>query len=1030
MGLKDYKRKRDFKKTPEPAGAVAKRPGSSFVIQKHAASRLHYDFRLELDGVLKSWAVPKGPSLDPGEKRLAVHVEDHPLEYGGFEGIIPKGQYGGGTVLLWDRGTLGAARAIRGCREGLPQGPAQVPARRREAPGRLACWCACTATRAARTSENWLLIKEKDEAAQPGSGDAIVEERPESVATGRALEEIAADPDAGLGLEPRRAAGQEAEGGDRRGRTHRQEGVLPRSRGEGRPREAPGRAARPRSPPSSRPSSRRWSPSRPAATSGCTRSSSTATGCSARSRDGKVRLVTRNGKDWTARFASDRRRRSRELPAKQALLDGEVGRRAARRHDELPGAAERARADAGRDLTRTSSSTTPSTSSTSTATTCAACRSSSARRRSRRCSPASPADGDHPLQRPRRGPGRGVLPPGLRLALEGIISKRADQPYRSGRGTDWLKIKCLKRQEFVIVGCTDPERSRDRLRRAPPGVHDEAASSSTPARSAPASTGALRDAAQAARTSWRATTPAFSDAPRGAEARRCHWVEPKLVAEVAFTEWTEDGVLRHPVVPGAARGQGPAEVVREDGRPTPAGSRRRPRKDGDEALEDRPPRPSARESRRGRSTEIAGVRLTNPDQVLFPEQGLTKLDLARYYERDRGLDAAALCRPAAHPGALPRGAGEAVLLPEARQRAVPAVDRTGAGRGGGRRASPTPRSTRSTGSSRWCRWACSSSTSGARTATTSSGPTTSSSTSIPDDGLAWERVVEGTQLGARAARRAGLESFLKTTGGKGLHVVRADRPARSTGTRSRRSPRRSSTRIVAGEPDRYTAKLHQGQRKGKIFIDYLRNGRGATSIAAYSTRARPGAPVSTPLFWEELETRRARQHLRRPRTSRSGSTASRPTPGKDFFRVRASVHHRGHEEGRGHEDLASDLQPPGLQRPRSQTSRDAVLSSCKTLASSLGARLAPDRGCGQDTPEPLPPQVAQLIRRPLETETLPASLRDQKERKVAWEDMQPFLQAAPPQPAWSDAEGPRPHAESWSRRSTPGAASEGLDPRR
>src|SRR3954469_10399642 len=198
MGLQEYKRKRDFKKTPEPAGtihtqSVHAQPGTSCVIQKHAATRLHYDFRLEMEGVLRSWAVPKGPSLDPGEKRLAVHVEDHPIDYGDFEGIIPKGQYGGGTVLLWDRGTWTYAG------EGDPvaaykKGNLKFQLDGEKLHGRWAL-VRMGGRNQEDGHENWLLIKEKDDTAVPGSGDAVVQEYPNSVATGSSLEEIAADPE-------------------------------------------------------------------------------------------------------------------------------------------------------------------------------------------------------------------------------------------------------------------------------------------------------------------------------------------------------------------------------------------------------------------------------------------------------------------------------------------------------------------------------------------------------------------------------------------------------------------------------------------------------------------------------------------------------------------------------------------------------------------------------------------------------------------------------------------------------------------
>src|SRR3954466_9302490 len=187
MGLQEYKKKRNFRATPEPEGKVKKVKGQSFVIQKHAASRLHYDFRLEMEGVLRSWAVPKGPSLDPGEKRLAVHVEDHPIDYGDFEGIIPKGQYGGGTVLLWDRGTW------------TPEGDPVAAYRKGSLKFRLdgeklhGRWALVRmgGRAAGERHENWLLIKERDEVAVPNSGSALVEDNPLSVATGRSMEAVA-----------------------------------------------------------------------------------------------------------------------------------------------------------------------------------------------------------------------------------------------------------------------------------------------------------------------------------------------------------------------------------------------------------------------------------------------------------------------------------------------------------------------------------------------------------------------------------------------------------------------------------------------------------------------------------------------------------------------------------------------------------------------------------------------------------------------------------------------------------------------
>src|SRR5882724_8067961 len=267
MALEEYKRKRNFKQTPEPPARKAPAEGRSFVIQKHAATRLHYDFRLELDGVLKSWAVPKGPSLDPGEKRLAVHVEDHPVDYGGFEGIIPKGQYGGGTVLLWDRGTW----------EPVEDDPAAAYRKghlkfRLDGEKLHGGWnlVRMHGEKAGENKENWLLIKEKDEAAVPGSGEAIVSERPESVASGESIEEIAAGSE--NVWESNHKAAKPAAATKRKKKAPAFD-----------PAATPGRARPPCPRAASSPSLPPWSTRRRGARSGCTRSSTTATGCSAKS---------------------------------------------------------------------------------------------------------------------------------------------------------------------------------------------------------------------------------------------------------------------------------------------------------------------------------------------------------------------------------------------------------------------------------------------------------------------------------------------------------------------------------------------------------------------------------------------------------------------------------------------------------------------------------------------------------------------------------------------------------------------------
>ena len=550
--LREYHRKRRFARTPEPRGEVApeRRDGDRvFVVQKHAASRLHYDFRLELEGVLKSWAVPKGPSLDPADKRLAMHVEDHPLEYGGFEGIIPKGEYGGGTVLLWDRGTWRPEgdphRAYRAGNlkftlegEKLRGGWALVRIRDR---------------RQARDDErSWLLIKHDDAAARPAARYSVVEKRPESVATGRSMDEIAADRDRVW---------------------HSNRG------GEGEPASTPGAPATPgkRDVPGARPAPL----PRFVAPQLATLVSEPPTGDAwlhemkfdgyrilARLDNGRVTLLSRNGREWTEQFPAVVRS-VRDLPARAALLDGEVavvtadGRTSFQAlqnymsgggRDGLVYMAFDLLHWNGQDLTR-------------------------ARLEDRKAAlaallgprgrePGVLRYSDHVV-----GSGPEFFAEACRLGLEGAVSKRRDAPYRSARSADWVKTKCLKRQEVVIGGFTDPEGSRLGIGALLAGVY-EAGRLVYVGKVGTGFTDAtlrmLRDRLKALERS----TPPF--AARVTGVVRPHWVEPRLVAEVAFSEWTTDGRMRHPSFQGLREDKPASEVVREEpavagaGRPAPA----------------------------------------------------------------------------------------------------------------------------------------------------------------------------------------------------------------------------------------------------------------------------------------------------------------------------------------------------------------------------------------------------------------------------------------------------------------------------
>ncbi|HET9229094.1 MAG TPA: DNA ligase D, partial [Thermoanaerobaculia bacterium] len=821
--LQEYKRKRDFKKTPEPAGEVAKAKGSSFVIQKHAASRLHYDFRLEMEGVLRSWAVPKGPSLDPEEKRLAVHVEDHPLDYGDFEGIIPKGEYGGGTVLLWDRGTW------------YPDGDPVKAYKKGHIKFRLegeklhGGWHLVKLRGRDEDKENWLLFKENDETAVPGSGDAVVEQYPKSVSTGLTLEEIAANP----------------------GRVWTSKTPDPPS--GARKAKLPSKVA-----PqlatlvSDPPSGDEWVHE--------LKFDGYRVLCELK--DGKVRILTRNGKDWTDRFGPVAEAIA-GLPAKEALLDGEVAvllPNGTTSFQALQNALGGGKGDLvffafdllhldGYDL-----------------------RPLPLLQRKEALAALAPKSGtirmsDHVL-----GSGDAFYRHACDFGLEGIISKRGDQPYRSGRGKDWVKVKCLKRQEMVVVGFTDPEGSRSGFGALHLGVNEGGDLVYAGKVGTGFNTKTLTDLRKKLGKLER-KTPAFKNPPRGAEARKSHWVEPKLVAEVAFTEWTEDGLLRHPTFQGLREDKTPDEVVREVEKKTPV------KKKGKT-----PPLGPERDLEG--ITEVAGVKLSNPDRVFYPDLKLTKRELVLFYER---IEAWILPHIENRPLTMvrcPSGYNKQCFyqkhvgdqFPKTIKR-IEVEEGPDAEPYGALNSLTGLISLVQMGVLEFHIW-------GAHIDEVEK-PDYIVFDLDPDEGLSWERVVEGTIEVRDKLERLGLRSWLKTTGGKGLHVCvpvtrRADWDEVKAFTKA------VVESIVADAPGRYTSKITKASRKGKIFIDYLRNGRGATSICAYSTRARAGAPVSTPLFWEELETG-VRANTFNVRNLPERLESLQADPWADFLKERQSI---------------------------------------------------------------------------------------------------------------------------------------------
>ncbi len=786
--LARYNAKRDFTKTAEPAGTLAPGHGNSFIVQKHDATRLHWDFRLEIDGVLKSWAVTRGPSLDPAEKRLAVRTEDHPLSYATFEGTIPKGEYGGGTVMLWDRGTWAPIKGKSA--KDLEKGHLHFVLDGERMRGE---WLLIRLKpRAKEKNENWLLRKIDD--ADAGGTDVLVETALTSVATGRTMQEIADN------------ISSPARGG----------GPAKLVEGAGRKRVRRGK------PPSTTARSRRGAPPRagedmPAFQSPqlCTLVDAVPTGADwihevkydgyralVATGGGKARVHTRSGLDWTDKFRGIAEACAGLPPA---LIDGEIvafkdGRPDfSTLKDAISSAGEMTLfafdllSLNGEDLTAL-----PNV----------------ARKERLRA-----LIGDDPrLQFAEHiaGAGEPLFETLCREGYEGIVSKKADAPYRGRRTQAWLKIKCTRRQEFVIVGWTPSDKSRG-FRSLLLGVHE----GGTLRYAGKVGTGFSQELMNELRAKLdriARKTPTV-DAPRAA-VRGAQWVSPKLVAEIAFTETTPDGVLRHPSFLGL-RGDKPAkDVVVERPAPLPA--------------------PAA-----------PAVKVSNRDRVIFPESKVTKGDLADHYA-------------AVAPVMLPWVADRPVSLvrcPQGRAKhcffqkhdagsfgdavhQVPIREKDG-----GTEDYLYVRDTAGLvacvqmGTIEFHGW-------GSRVDALEK-PDRLVFDLDPDEGLDFADTKKAAEHLKNQLAELGLASFPLLSGGKGVHVVVPLTPT-AQWPAVKDFADRFARALAAAEPDRFVAVMTKAKRKGRIFIDWLRNQRGATAIMPYSARARAGAPVAAPVSWTEL----------------------------------------------------------------------------------------------------------------------------------------------------------------------------------
>jgi len=822
-GLKGYHAKRHFGVTAEPRGKVVRRRGNAFVIQKHAATRLHYDLRLELDGVMKSWAVTRGPSLVPGEKRLAIQVEDHPIEYNKFEGTIPQGEYGGGTVMIWDRGRWQPENdPYKGLAKGhlaftldgkkLSGGWHLVRMRRR--PG--------------EKHDNWLLIKQHDEAERSVSEKDILEDKPLSVVTGRTMQDIASGPKKEWRSNRTRSKATKRSLRNTKIASHEQVRIAAI-----RPIHKKATAIE------SDDSFERPRESLPTFVSPCLATLSDKAPDSdnwiheikfdgyriqARLDHGKVKLLTRNGLDWTKKFLTIASAVAK-LPAKSALIDGEVVAEGsdgissfsllqqdlkAGRHDRivfyvfdllhLDGTNLRqlrlvARKNALAPLLK-----------------------------------RQPVHGVLRLSESLSEPGTTLFRHACKMGLEGIVSKLADSPYDSGRGHNWIKTKCSARQEFVVAGVVPSTADARAVGALVLGLYD-GGNLNYAGRTG---TGFTHETARSLFRKLKAietTATPFETIPaeeRG--TRKPIWVEPKVVVEVDFHGWTHGNRIRQASFQGVREDKAAKDVVREKAMAATSHvvsvKRSAPIKKND--------------------VRVAGVPLTHPNRIYWEDIGVTKYDLANFYVQIwKWMRPHLIGRPIALVRCPEGASGQCFFQKHARAgipteylRLVPEkgdeiisvddIDGVIALVQGGVLEIHTRGTTidRREYADRLV------------------------FDLDPGPGTSWNDVVAAARDVRERLDGIKLKSFLKTSGGKGLHVVLPITPA--PWEQVKVFTKTVAEAMEADEPDRYVATATKAKRSKRIFVDYLRNSREATAIAPYSTRARPGAPVSVPIDWSEL----------------------------------------------------------------------------------------------------------------------------------------------------------------------------------
>jgi bifunctional non-homologous end joining protein LigD len=818
-GLKTYQTKRKFGVTAEPTGKVARRQGHAFVIQKHAARRLHYDLRLELDGVMKSWAVTRGPSLVSGEKRLAVQVEDHPIDYNKFEGTIPKGEYGGGTVMIWDRGNW---QPQEDPHQGLRKGHLSFTLDGEKLHG---LWHLVRMhRRRGERRDNWLLIKAHDEAArEPGAKD-ILEQKSSSVVSGRSMEKIAKGAPkktTKLKTSSKKQSPSAKTSGKRAQATAA--AILRRTKKFMRTQDkaASRRAALPAF---VAPCLATLADKAPRSDNWIHEIKFDGYRLQARLDNGKVKLLTRRGLDWTRKFPAIAEATAK-LPATAALIDGElvvegddrVSSFSLLQQDLKDGRHDRMVLYAFDLLHLDGNDLKPQP--------------LHARKQAlARLLATARKGGPLRLSESLTEPGPTLLKHACRMGLEGIVSKLADAAYHSGRGRDWIKTKCSDRQELVVAGFAPSSADAHAVGALVLGYYESGKlryAGRTGTGFSHASARELYRKLKALKRDTSALQPVPKE-ERGARAPI--WVSPELVAEVDFHGWTHGDQVRQASFQGLREDKPATQVVREV-KAMAAKAQARVRRS-----------PPARNAK----AIVGGVALSHPDRVYWQDAGVSKRDLAEFYAQIwQWMRPHVVGRPIALLRCPEGAAGQCFfqkhaaagiatehlhLIPEKGDKIISIDDL--AGLISLVQAGVLEIHTRGT------------------TADDRERADRLVFDLDPGPGTGWKDVVAAARDVRERLARLKLKSFVKTSGGKGLHVVLPVKP--TPWDKAKDFCHAVAASMAADDPDRYVASATKSKRNKRIFIDYLRNSREATAVAPYSTRARPGAPVSVPVEWSEL----------------------------------------------------------------------------------------------------------------------------------------------------------------------------------